>query len=272
MTRRGRGPLIINLLTMMALLATCGSCFGAAAILIRPDMVPPEYQPATLPPIAVLPSPTATSTTSLFPTFQPTWTLTAPPTVTRTPTNTIDPSLATATRTKTPTPEISDTPTETATLDATQIFQLTQSIATDTPTVTNTSAPTFTPSKTRSAFPFTVQGGAPTPIQNFANSAGCNWMGIAGQAFNLEGNPIIGLVVHLEGGDLNQDAITGTKTAYGAGGYEFFINNRPVQTIGEYKIQLRDQNGATPLSDVIVVNTFADCSKNLLLVNFVQNH
>jgi len=59
---------------------------------------------------------------------------------------------------------------------------------------------------------------------------------------------------------------------YGAGGYEFFLNNRPVQTTGEYTVQLLDQNGAVPLSDIITVNTFADCSKNLLLINFVQNH
>lgn len=272
MAKRGRGPLLVNLLTMMVLIATCVSCAFAAVIAVRPDFVPAQFQQPTLPPMAVLPTVTATSTISLFPTREATWTPTTPPTATRTATGTTNPDLVTPTEAESPTPEISDTPSATPTLDETQIFQLTQSIATDTPTITNTSAPTFTPSKTRSAFPFTVQGGAPTPIQNFANSAGCNWMGIAGQAFNLEGNPIIGLVVHLEGGGINQDSITGTKTAYGAGGYEFFINNRPVQTIGEYKIQLRDQNGSTPLSDMIVVNTFADCSKNLLLVNFVQNH
>ncbi len=77
---------------------------------------------------------------------------------------------------------------------------------------------------------------------------------------------------NLRGLAINSDALTGTKTAYGAGGYEFFLNNRPVQTSGEYKVQLRDQNGTTPLSDQIAVDTFADCSKNLLLVNFVQNH
>lgn len=97
-------------------------------------------------------------------------------------------------------------------------------------------------------------------------------MGIGGQAFSLDGNPIINLVVHLEGGGLSQDALTGSKTAYGTGGYEFFLNNRPVQSTGEYKVQLRDQNGTTPLSDFITVDTFADCTKNLLLVNFVQNH
>ncbi|MBM4423948.1 MAG: hypothetical protein FJ030_11220 [Chloroflexi bacterium] len=270
MTQRGRGSIIVNLLTLLVLFATCLMCASTAILFANPYIGLNPFPPPTLPPIAVLASPTATSTTSLFPTFPPAWTATREPSATRTATLTPQPG---AVVTETPTPEAaSETPTATATLDETQIAELTQGVTTNTPEPTNTSAPTFTPTKTRSAFPFTVQGGAPTPIQNFANSAGCNWMGVAGQAFNLEGNPIIGLIVHLEGGGISTDAITGTKTAYGAGGYEFFLNDRPVLTLGEYQIQLRDQNGTTPLSDVVVVNTFADCSKNLLLVNFVQNH
>lgn|SRR5574341_1463101 len=263
-----RGNIIVNLLTLLVLLSSCASVAYTATIFADPRIFLNPFPPPTLPSIAVLPTSTATSTISIFPTFPPTLTPSRIPTNTRPPTAT---PQATLTATGTPAP-LSATPSATATEDLTQISQLTENVPTNTLEPTNTSAPTFTPSKTRSAFPFTVQGGGPTPIQNFANSAGCNWMGVAGQAFNLEGNPIIGLVVHLEGGGINTDALTGTKTAYGAGGYEFFLNNRPVQTSGEYKVQLRDQNGTTPLSDMIGVDTFADCSKNLLLVNFVQNH
>src|SRR5262249_34413091 len=152
-----------------------------------------------------------------------------------------------------------------------QLAQLTAQVPTNTPPPTNTPAPTPTASRTLSAFPFTVQGGGPAAIPNFANSAGCNWMGIGGQGFDTHGNPIINYVVHLSGGGLTQDAFTGTKTAYGPGGYEFFLNNRPVESTGEFKVQLFNEKGNVPVSDVVVVNTFADCSKNLLLVNFVQN-
>jgi hypothetical protein len=268
--KRGYGCLITNALTMLVILGTCAFVAYVTVVFANPDVAINLFRPPTLPAVAVLPSATITSTVSLFPTFpatftpSPTITETLPPS--ETPTATIEVS-----DTPTIVPD-TDTPAPTATDDQTQIAQLTASVATNTPLPTNTSAPTFTPTKTLSAFPFVVQGGGAAPISNFANSAGCNWMGIAGQAFSLDGNPIIGYVVHLQGGGLNQDSTTGTKTAYGPGGYEFFLNNRPVQSTDEFKVQLFNETGKIPLSDVVLVDTFADCSKNLLLVNFVQNH
>ena len=262
--KRGYGCLLINLLTIAVIFAAAVFCILTLIIFVNPAVPFNLFPPPTNPPIAVLPSATNTAIISIFPTFPATFTPPPTSTATQPPTRT-----ATATRTQ---PLITDTAAATPTVDETQIVQLTQNIATNTPAPTNTSAPTFTPTKTRSAFPFTVQGDGPLPIQNFANSAGCNWMGIGGQVFNIEGNPIIGLVVHLEGGGQFLDAFTGTKTAYGAGGYEFFLKDRPIETKGEFKVQLLDQNGATPLSDLVVVDTFADCAKNLLLINFVQNH
>jgi hypothetical protein len=96
-------------------------------------------------------------------------------------------------------------------------------------------------------------------------------MGIAGQAFDLAGRPVIGLLVHLEGGGLNVDTITGSKPEYGTGGYEFFLNNYPIETVDTYRIQLRTF-GSQPLSDTYVIPTFADCNRNLVLADFVQNH
>jgi hypothetical protein len=127
------------------------------------------------------------------------------------------------------------------------------------------------PTGTLSPFPFTLQDGSPTYLANFANNAGCNWQGMAGQAFNLSGQPILGLLVHLEGGGLNYDTLTGSKPEYGTGGYELFISNTPQTTTNTYRIQLRTGAGQ-PLSDSYVIPTFADCNKNLALVNFAQNH
>jgi hypothetical protein len=269
--KRGYGCLITNLLTGVVVLATAAACAVTVMMFANPYNAFNPFPPPTLPSIAVLPSPTTTDAVSNFPTFPPTFTHTS--TITLTPTITNTPRPVTATNTRPPatdTPESSPTPS--ATEDLTQQAQLTENVATNTLAPTLTATVTPTASKTRSAFPFTVQGGAPLPIQNFANSEGCNWMGIAGQAFDLQGNPIINLVVHLEGGGVELDAVTGTKTAYGAGGYEFFLNNRPVQSSGEFEIQLLDPSGKIPYSDLIIVDTYADCSKNLLLVNFVQNH
>lgn len=136
-----------------------------------------------------------------------------------------------------------------------------------------TPLPTLTPTRTLSPFQFTLQDGNPSHLQNFANTAGCNWLGIAGQAFDLNGNPIQNLFVHLEGGGLNYDVFTGDPAfaAYGPAGYELYLGNTPVNTTNTYRIQLRTSIGQ-PLSDVYVTPTFADCNKNLILANFVQNH
>jgi len=263
-----RGSFIVNLLTILVLLGTCAT--GAATALIFVD----PYTP--LNPFPPPPSPTPIQIAEV-PTVKPSDTRPAP-----SATFTVRPILNPSTPTEPPTLIPTDTPVEITitqppvegpTLTFTP--SLTPSV---TPTATEpiplTNTPTsraVTPTKTRSPFPFTLQDGGPTYLPNFANSAGCNWMGIAGQAFGLQGEPLIGLIVTLQGGGLDLDSITGSKTAYGSGGYEFFLNDRVVQTTGEYKVQLLDGNGA-PLSPVIPVNTFADCTKNLILVNFSQNH
>ena len=136
-----------------------------------------------------------------------------------------------------------------------------------------TPGPSPTPTRTRSPFQFTLQDGNPVYLKNFANTAGCNWLGIAGQVFDLNGNVMLNLIVHLEGGGLNYDVITGDPRflAYGPGGYELYLGNTPIDSTDRYRIQLRTSMGQ-PLSDVYVIPTFADCNRNLILANFVQNH
>lgn len=273
-----RGSFIVNLLTFLVLLGTCAYVAAAALIFVDPYTLLNPFPPLPSPtPIHIVKVPTVTPSTTkagppatftpVRPTTQPAPPTTPPPPVAPTDTpaeNTVtEPANNGPTLTFTPslTPSFTPSPTPSLTPTSTEPIPLT-----DTPT-----SPAVTPSQTRSPFPFTLQAGGPTYLPNFANSAGCNWMGIAGQAFGLQQEPLIGLIVHLDGGGLGLDSITGSKAAYGSGGYEFFLNDRVVQTTGEYKAQLLDGNGS-PLSPVIPVNTFADCTKNLILVNFTQNH
>lgn len=114
--------------------------------------------------------------------------------------------------------------------------------------------------------PFVLQPGSPAYFANVANPNGCNWLGMAGQAFNMSGQAIIGLIVHLEGNGLNQDALTGTKTDYGPGGYEHYLNDHPL--VATYTVQLR--SAGSNLSPTYQIPTYADCNKNLVLVNFIQ--
>ena len=246
---RARSGNIFNILAVLFLALSCLTVACVAAVFAFPGLIPAQFQPPTPFVVAVftlLPPPAAATptNTSGVPTLPPEWTHTPTPTITGTPM----PS---------DTPTITPTGTERPT-------------ATSTPTITPT-GPTRTPTKTRSAFEFTMQNDQPSYVRNFDNTAGCGWMGIAGQVFDLNGNTMLNLLVHLEGGGLSYDAITGAKKGYGPGGYELYIGNQVKDTTDVFRVQLRSAQGQ-PLSEVYVIRTLADCNKNLILVHFVQNH
>jgi hypothetical protein len=249
-----------NALSALLLVGTCLSLAVVAAVFAAPGLVPEAFRVSTPPPmdtLALLPTqpiPDTPTETSNAPVFPPTWTPMGSPTVTPTkpPTNT-----PTNTVTTTPRPTITPTPTITLTPSKT---------LTPTPT-----GPSPTPSRTLAPFNYLMQNGHPTYMQNWTNTAGCGWLGIAGQAFDLSGHSVQGLYVHLEGGGLNVDAPTGAKPAYGPGGYELYLTDHVINTTDSYKVQLRDSAGHA-LSDWYAIPTFQDCSKNLILVNFEQNH
>ena len=259
-----RGSLIVNLVTLLIIAATACSGIYFLSVFANPTGGLNLFPPPTKPAVAVLPTPTDTPS---FPTLPPEWT----------PTNTPQPDTDTPEPSETPTPTQTETTTATptrigagdtptATLDPS--ISPSPSATGPTPTPSETVEPTHTPSE----FQFTLQDESVQYIRQFAYpDLDCNWMGIGGQVFDLEGNPIIGNLVHLEGGGLSIDAITGTNSNYGPGGYEHSLDTTPRDTTDEFVVQLLDLGGA-PLSDQIVVPTFADCNRNLILVNFVQNH
>jgi hypothetical protein len=146
---------------------------------------------------------------------------------------------------------------------------------TPTPTETPTPGPPPTATNTRSPFPFTKTDDTPDWITNFANNAGCNWLGIGGSVRGLDGNPVPRgqYRVHVWDGGLNEHAIVGDADVYGSfgggTGYEQFIFDAP--RVETHNVQLETING-TPVSQVYRVQTRASCNDNLLLLNFVQNH
>ncbi len=105
------------------------------------------------------------------------------------------------------------------------------------------------------------------PQSNAASAAGCDGMGMAGQAIARNGAPVAGLLVHLESTGPDREAVTGSRLEYGPGGYELQLDDH-LTTTGLFRVQLRDPHGR-PLSEWIPLETFADCGKNLL-VNFIQ--
>lgn len=212
------------------------------------------------------------------------------PTMTSTPIINLD-EIAQRTYTATASAEPTETPTLTALPTDTPI------LPTETYPATPENTPTFTPSIQPSDTPtpsageaaakilgvqiselpsrfFVIQADTPVGMPNWANAeAGCNWLGVAGQVFNLQGDPEINLVIEaggtLEGEPVIGLALTGLESVYGPGGYEIKLSDHPVASKNEVWLQVKDGSGEK-LSFPIYVETFNDCNQNLILLNLIE--
>ena len=149
----------------------------------------------------------------------------------------------------------------------------TQAVA-DIPTSTPTLTPTLTPTPTLELLPFILIGEPETMSSDFIRpSLGCEWLIIAGQVWDLQDAPLKGLSLHLYGElagyTIDRFSLTGSAPDYGESGYEFLLENLVVDSQEALFIQLVDANGI-PFSHPYALETFNDCQKNLILVNFKQ--
>ncbi len=137
------------------------------------------------------------------------------------------------------------------------------------PTATATVAPTREPGSY-----YEIQPGSPVALDSsiFHPDLGCNFLGVAGQAFGLEDAPIPGLIVRvsgtLNGESVDKAGLTGAASQYGAGSYyEVLLGDEPIASENSLSIQILDGEGV-PASDPFSFSTFASCEQNLILVNF----
>lgn len=228
-------------------------------------------QPAPTPVnVAVVPTeiilPTLTLTNTPTSTLPATWTSTPTLTDTPTPSETPIPSL---TASLTITPTLTRTPTPTPT-----------TVATLTPTVTLTSIPEATPvpaitvtpdtpaTAEPSQFPFRLRNNQVAFTSNFANTAGCQWQGFGGAAFDLSGAPLNGIRVHIyDGQAVELYTASGTNTLYGPGGWEMQVaTGINAQT---YFVELQAVDG-TIVSPTVQVTFPGSCDGNLAVINFEQ--
>lgn len=184
---------------------------------------------------------------ALLPTSTPTATPLIPPTVTFTPSPTITPTPFIE-----PTSPASPTPAQPAG-----------------PTPTFTPPPTLPPlitGPTESPFPFAARDQV-IFTQNFANTAGCNWQGVGGQVFDLNGQPLTNIRVHVFGSGVDLFAVSGSNTLYGVSGWEIQLGNSIAAN--SYIVELQSAQG-TIISPQVAITFPADCARNLAVVNFVQ--
>jgi len=255
---------IFNILTVVLIIAALGVVALLLFVIVTPDnfltnLSGQEEEQAT---------PTLVATLAAPPTFTPTpIPIDTPAVVILPPTNTPIP----VGDTRTPVPINTLRPTLTPSASAT--FPPPTPTKTPTPTSTNTPTPGPTPTatSTRSAFPFTKDDVSPQYLQNFANAAGCNWMGIGGTVLDLNGSPVPTgeYQVHVWDSGIDVRVPVGGAPAYGPSGYEQFLFDAP--RIQENNVQLETING-TAVSQVYRVQTRASCNQNLISFGFVQNH
>lgn len=262
--RRGGCAILFNLLTIGIVFIILGVMAVVIAAFAAPDLVSQlltvagiergEVEAGPTPTmVAAAVVPTATDTPVVDATLEPTWTPQRPEAV----------PLVTATNTRRPTAEPSITPT----------FPPPTPTRTPTPTPTDTPTPGPSPTatNTRAAYRFTRDPTSPQYIQNFANNAGCNWLGIAGVVLDTEGNPVSrgSYRVHIWESGIDARPTVGDALAYGPSGWEQFLFDAP--TVRDYNVQLETASG-TAVSEVYSVRTRASCNQNLLLFDFIQNH
>jgi hypothetical protein len=114
---------------------------------------------------------------------------------------------------------------------------------------------------------FIIQQGTPIIRENFANAAGCNWQGIAGQAVTDRGEAVVGVVVRVTTEDNRElSTISGTNTFYGPSGWEVPLDSKP--NPGRYRIALYAAGvQISPTVELVFPN---NCQGNLALINFIQ--
>lgn len=120
---------------------------------------------------------------------------------------------------------------------------------------------------------FTTQEGTPIYLPH---SDGCDGLYVAGNVVDLSGNPLVFMLVRV-GGTLGgeslqlEDALSGSNPNYSSSGWEVKIADAPIDSTGTVFVELYMLESEDPVSDLIIVDTFNDCNRNLIMVNFLQD-
>jgi hypothetical protein len=89
---------------------------------------------------------------------------------------------------------------------------------------------------------------------------GCQWFGFGGHVIDASGAPVSGVTVRIWA-----DGWEGTSAVTTASGeYELFMNDQPLQ--GQWQVQL--YQGETAVSEVVTVESQADCEATLIRVDW----
>ncbi len=233
---KGSSDQLWNTLATATLGVTVLAVIFYFVVFISPSMSPFGKSEPT--PVALLSTPTPKPT--LPPTDTPlpvadTWT----PEPTRTREPTVTPRPAQPTRTPRPTVFFTPIPTETG-----------------------------TPTPTRHPFPFKLVDEG-VEFMRYPFSSTCDWLGIAGEVVDQEGEPVLGIPVVLNGGGL-QNVVTnsGDRPDYAPSGWEHFLDSQVKEGLFTIQLYRVRNNQSFPVSELVEVRTRRDCRANLAYLVF----
>lgn len=152
-----------------------------------------------------------------------------------------------------------------------------------TPVPTKTSVPTIEPTFTRTV-PVPTKTSEPTPTKVPGEiyilqpgtpfdvpAGGCNSLSVAGVVFDEFGEYEVGVYVEVEGPDgFKVGAYTGSAVDFGLSGYQVHLGDEPFDSFGVYSVTILFDKDDVWLSDKIYFDTYEDCDRNVILINFVH--
>jgi hypothetical protein len=102
----------------------------------------------------------------------------------------------------------------------------------------------------------------------------CNWVGVAGQVFDIFEQPLEGVYIRLSGSidgiEIKQQTMqSGDANLLGEAGFEFFIADKPYTSQYALWLQIVDEYGE-PLSAKAHFNTSVHCTQNLIQIDFIK--
>ena len=118
---------------------------------------------------------------------------------------------------------------------------------------------------------YLYQPGTPVAINDYLQiEVSCGGMEIAGQVFN-DNEPSENLIIKVSGSlgydDILVYAISGGEPRLGPSGYRINLSDQLVYSSNSIFIQLINSSGI-PISPNLPVETYGDCDRNLIIVNF----
>ncbi|MEX2143793.1 MAG: hypothetical protein WD740_04305 [Anaerolineales bacterium] len=175
-----------------------------------------------------------------------------------------------------PFPPLAATATQAASSTPTSSVEVSSTPSSTTePSATATQPPTAIPTVEQLGGTFEIQDGSPSAVDStvFHPELGCEFLGVAGQAFSADGAPIPDLQVQitgsLDGQDIDKSGLSGAATQYGAGSYyEVQLASQPIASDATLQVTLFGAAGQ--LSDPFTFSTTDSCQENLIFINFVE--